>query len=214
MRPPKQPWPDTPGARGLLLFAQLMREMLSPVAFESFRVYTLDTMARIEEALSLLDDVQRGRLPKQAVDPVFAELLWSLEKDVIAREAAEHEIEALRTLIKTNQYELREAVANCELLKRIVGKRYKQSLESKLLLQLSNDSHRMEFRKLCGFYCSHLINIGYSKTFVAHTVESVFFNSSIKRAGQRTLTRFFNNFRGDQKNIQLIRSFLMILVVF
>jgi hypothetical protein len=199
VRPPKQPWPDTPGARGLLLFAQLMREMLSSITFESFRVYTLDGIARLEEALSLLDDIQRGRLPRPAVDPVFAELLWSLEKDIIAREAAENEIEALRSLLKGNQWEIREVVANCELLKRIVGKYYKQNLESKLLERLADDAHRMEFRKLCGFYCSHLINIGYSKSYVATIVEDCFFDNSIQRAGQRTLTRFFNHFRGEPK---------------
>lgn len=92
MRPPKATWPDTPESRGVLMFAQLMREMLAPATFESFRVYSLDTTARLREAHSLVADVQRDRIPRAALDPVLTELNWSFQKDPVAKELAPHEI--------------------------------------------------------------------------------------------------------------------------
>ena len=83
MRPPRNQWPSTDGSRGVLMFAQLMNEMLSPTTFESFRVYTLDTVSRLDEGLSLIDDVQRNRIPRAALDSVFNELNWSDRKSVV-----------------------------------------------------------------------------------------------------------------------------------
>jgi hypothetical protein len=51
VRLPKEKWPDTDGSRGILMFAQLMSEMLTPTTFESFRVYSLDTTARVDGLL-------------------------------------------------------------------------------------------------------------------------------------------------------------------
>ena len=64
MRLPKEKWPETNGSRGILMFAQIMSEMLTPTTFESFRVYSLDTIARVSEALELVDEVRRQRVPR------------------------------------------------------------------------------------------------------------------------------------------------------
>ena len=61
MRPPKNNWPTSAEGRNVLLCAQLFREMLGELAFESFRVYSLDTISRLDESLALIQDVQRSR---------------------------------------------------------------------------------------------------------------------------------------------------------
>lgn len=37
MRPPKHAWPGTDGSGGILMFSQQMAEMVSPLAYESYR---------------------------------------------------------------------------------------------------------------------------------------------------------------------------------
>jgi hypothetical protein len=71
LRPSKFDWSDTAGSRGVLLFAQLMTEMLNPATFESFRVYSLDTIARLDEAIQHIWDVEKDRIPKDALKPVM-----------------------------------------------------------------------------------------------------------------------------------------------
>jgi hypothetical protein len=83
------------------MFAQLMREMLTDRTFESFRAYSLDSIARLDEAISVGEDIQRGRLPNPAIEPVYAELAWSLGRDPIAKEVAGAEISLFTELAKT-----------------------------------------------------------------------------------------------------------------
>jgi hypothetical protein len=71
VRPPPNLWPNTNGSRGVLFLAQLLSEMLTPTTFESFRVFSLDTNARLREALQFADDVRRGRIPQAALKPVI-----------------------------------------------------------------------------------------------------------------------------------------------
>ena len=56
------------------MFAQLMGDMLNTRIFESFRVYSLDTVARLDEALGLADDVRNSRVPPAALIPIIEEL--------------------------------------------------------------------------------------------------------------------------------------------
>jgi hypothetical protein len=199
LRPPKYPWPSTPRARGTLLFAQLMAEMLNPASFESHRAFTLDSISRLDEAISLLYDVEQSRIPRRALDPVFAELLWSLEKDSVARTLASSEIEALKEIARDQQCRLSEISAHCFLIKKLISSRYKLDLERMLANGLPDNDHRLEFRKLCGFYCSYIVNIGYSKRYIESVVEEIFFKGEIRRTGIRTLNRFFNHFRVEQR---------------
>ncbi|RWM02309.1 MAG: hypothetical protein EOR71_28495 [Mesorhizobium sp.] len=102
MRLPKEKWPDTDGSRGILMFAQLMSEMLTPTTFESFRVYSLDTIARVDEALELIADVQDQRVVRPVLDPVIEEMKWSFAKDPAARSLAADEIDSLVALLGTS----------------------------------------------------------------------------------------------------------------
>ncbi|WP_292242340.1 hypothetical protein [Mesorhizobium sp.] len=72
-----------------------MSEMLTPTTFESFRVYSLDTTARVDEALDLIADVEDQRVPHAVLDPVIEEMKWSFAKDPAAPSLAADEIESL-----------------------------------------------------------------------------------------------------------------------
>jgi hypothetical protein len=94
------------------MIAQLLREMLTPSTFESFRAFSLGTLARIDEAIELIDDAARERIPRAAMDPAIAELVWSLGKDPVARDVAQAEREAVRTLVKQSDYQLNDLRAH------------------------------------------------------------------------------------------------------
>jgi hypothetical protein len=201
MRPPKYPWEDTPASRGILLFAQLLSEMLTATTFESFRVYSLDTASRLEEALSLIGDIQSERLPKVAFEPVLAELHWSLNQDRVAQEAAPLEIDAFSTLTLASPLE--DIRAHIFLLKRLISARYKVELERKLVATYSDAKKRSDFRQLCAFYCSNLMNFGYSKSYVKRVVESELLNKQFSDVQNKTLEDFFKLFDGIKKDFSV-----------
>jgi hypothetical protein len=145
------------------MFAQLMSEMLTPASFESFRVYSLDTIARLNEALSLIEDIGKERIPRVALDPVLSELNWSFDKDPVAKTPAGPEIELLRAVAKSTQVTRDVIAPHLVLIKKLIDNRYKSGLEEKLISGYLQETRRIEFRQACGFYCSRLVNIGYSK---------------------------------------------------
>lgn len=198
MRLPHQKWPDTDGSRGILLFAQLMSDMLTPSTFESFRVYSLDTIARIYEATKLIKDVQGQRVPRAVLDPVIDELKWSFSKDTAARSLASPEVDAFIILLGTS-FSLDELSSHLILLEKIIARNYKESIERLLIDTFDRPDRRMEFRKLVGFYCSHLVNMGYERNYVRSVVDRTFFEKVVIRMGRGTLGRFLRHFDGKDR---------------
>ena len=122
-----------------------------------------------------------------------------MDKDPVARAIAGAEIDALGRLTKHDQFSLTIGSANLRLIARLMTGSYKQKLEDALVSGFANPNRRVEFRRTCGFYASHLINLGYSQTHIAAEVEKVFFSRPIVRVGAATLRRFFRRFTGREK---------------
>jgi hypothetical protein len=147
MRPVKNDWPATPSAVGIKFFAQLMREMLSADSFESFRVHSLDTLARLTEALGVLEDISRQRLPLVAIDPVISELIWSLRRDPVANVIASNEIAAFMETNKDGQKrDARMLKAQLNLLSKRLCNNYRSALERKLIELHDDDGRKSELR--------------------------------------------------------------------
>ncbi|MGX9181470.1 hypothetical protein [Mesorhizobium sp. BHbdii] len=198
MRLPKEKWPDTDGSRGILMFAQLMSEMLTPTTFESFRVYSLDTTARVDEALDLIADVEDQRVPRAVLDPVIEEMKWSFAKDPAARSLAADEIGSLITLLGTS-FSLDDFASHLWLIEKLIADKYKETLERLLLELFDQPRQRMDYRKLVGFYCSHLLNLGYERNHIRHVVDETFFEKTVVRMGRKTLEKFLSKFDGKNR---------------
>jgi hypothetical protein len=181
------------------MFAQLMSEMLTPTAFESFRVFSLGTIARLDEALDLIENVARNRIPRAALEPPLAELAWSLTKDPVVGTLAQAAVGALSELTSRKDYSLSDLRAHLVLIKRLLSALYKGALEAALLNTFADPQQRILLRQATGFYCSHLINLGYSKPYIAEQVDRLFFQKPMLRIGKRTLSRFFRLFDGKER---------------
>lgn len=194
MRPPQHSWTNTAGSQGVLMFSQLMREMLTDQSFESFRAFSLDTIARLDEAIIVANDVRQNRIPAQALEPVQAELGWSLMKDPMAKDVAGAEIDSFVGLMKGDKIKTEDIVHHVLLLRRRLGENYKAMCENKILALYAEDNKRIQLRHATGFYCSYLLNKGYSRTFLVRCIEDTFFARPLHRVGKRTLIKFFRNF--------------------
>lgn len=87
---PTNAWPTTKAAQGTKFFAQSMRTFLDRESFEGFRAYSLDTIGRLKEAITLLQDILAKRVRESALAPVLNELIWSIENDDAAKQSQRH----------------------------------------------------------------------------------------------------------------------------
>lgn len=194
MRPAPNTWSDTDSGRGILLFSQLLREMLNDQNFESFRAYSLGTTSRIDEAISVAHDVQDGRIPKKSLESIREELVWSMNKDPVVNKMLGKDLYLLLNLIRNRDFSSEEILNNVIYLGSRISKNYKNECENVILSVFKDKGSETELRHAAGFYCSYLINSGYSKLYILGMVNEVFFKSPMIKVGKPTLSKFFRIF--------------------
>lgn len=200
MRLPENQWPTTNGARGVLFIAQALREMLTQQTFESFRAMSLDTMARLRECRRILLDFERGAITEASLSPFLAELEWSLKADPIVQKLEGDLVALYQQKIKDKKISAFEPVVN-SLISRLES-RYKQSIENEIVENFDGDK-RSRLKALTSIYCSHLLNVGYTRPYLLDTVNETFFSAPIRRAGATTLRSFFSKFSGEERRLRV-----------
>ena len=192
MKIPPNAWPNTDASSGTLFVAQLLQEMLEDNTFESFRAFSLDTPIRLAEGIAVLRDIRRNRIKQQAFDPIKDELLWSLKKDPVAEALIMEHISLFEQDASSNKTSLDTYNKHLTTFRRVLIPRYKEECEKRILELFANKGRRIELRQVVGFYCSHLLNSGYSKSYLLRKVNDTFFARPIKRAGRKSLVGFFH----------------------
>ena len=161
---------------------------------------SLDTPSRLVEAQALLDDLLVGRLPKAAFEPVRKELIWSLQDDPAVDHQKHDEVSALVTSLNAVQspdkLDVLGTKHHIHMVLKKVGDGYKSRLENLVLENYNDEDKRDTVLAAISAYCSHLINIGYSKEWIIEVATKKFFTEDIVKAGARSLRRFFGAFDG------------------
>jgi hypothetical protein len=131
---------------------------------------------------------------------VIEELSWSFSKDSACQALAPAEIDSLLSVVKgRTDFSLDAFQSHLKLLIKLVSPNYKIKLEELILCIFDDPQQKVEIRKLAGFYCSHLINLGYSRRYILDVVNRFFFSGQIQRIGRSTLGRFFRQFDAKSK---------------
>lgn len=201
MNPATNEWPDTVGAEGVKFVAQAIRDLVNVSSFESFRVMSLDTPSRLSEAQKLLSDIGAGALPKAAFEPVAKELRWSIEIDPAIHHKRHDEIrllgEYLKSLQSTDKMDVELLSRHIALVERKLLSIYKDRLEYLITEKFNEPARRGELLHVISFYVSHLINIGYARSYISDLIESRFFKGDVGKAGIPTIRRLFSAFSGE-----------------
>lgn len=197
MRPVNNSWPKSAIAENVKFCAQILTEMLSIRSYESFRVTTLDARSKALELEGLCNDVLRDRIPTLALDPCIAELIQSMEADVVLREKFPHlkahiEVHAKGKALQASGVQLfANLMSHCA--NELLGN-YKTAIEEKISELVKIKRKDDALKSLCNAYMSILINSGYSRQYLIETIEKKFLLNSIKKVESRTLPRFFKSF--------------------
>lgn len=199
MRPPKNKWPDTPRARGTLFFAQQMAEMLSSGSFESFRALSLDILARLKEAINVIDDVQEDRVPSIALEPVLKELIWSIESDTAIKTICPDEAKVVCEALSSQKINVRSLRQHVVFLRERISGTYKSILENEILDSFQDPNSRIKQRNATSSWCSHILNVGYSRDFILEYLQDTFFSQDMIRPGSATLRKFFARFDSEKR---------------
>lgn len=203
MRPPNNQWPATPAGEGTLFFAQAMQEFLEEKSFEGFRAYSLDTIARLNEARALAIDVQQGRVPRPTLSPVDEELIWSLAGDDVLKENAPFETSLLAEACQQN-IAISQFVNLLEMIIARASPDYQAALADKVASSVNDPQSRIALLRSTGFLVSHLLNDGHSRDFLLEKLNQKFFMKEIKRPGASTVRSFVNSIRAERRRYKVV----------
>lgn len=199
MKLPSNIWPRGEAAQTHLFIVQLMQQALDDQAFESFRVPSLDMVARLREAASIARDVLSERVHHAALELPLRELSNSLRKSAefvegMPRYHADVFCSKYESATLTKKSEVDRCFRECATLYQMTARHYKTWLERSIIKTCKNKSNRISLRYLVYEYCSHLINSGYSKQYIKTCLSSKFYLKKVSKIEKRTLPTFFSNF--------------------
>lgn len=202
MKKPEESWPPGRTSTGILFFAQLMHEMLFDYAWDSYRVPALDTIHRITEGRHIIHEIRTKSLNAQILEPIVEEIIWSMTEDKILHEILGKDSLALIESIKSKRNDIEHISQLLEFLNRNCKDVYQTECEKKITELCRNLSSKSHLENIIKLYCSHLTNIGYSRSFIYHSVQEVFFRN-LKLVNTRTLNKFFNLFHKDPADFKV-----------
>ena len=197
MEKPSNKWPDTDKARSLLFVAQSIQQLSSIKSFESFRMMTLDSVARISEAKRLVRDIQKG-LSKYSFSSVNSELCWTINNDPAINhkefDQVSNALKFFETMSINDKTDMARVFSRLDVLESKISPNYKNSLQSYILANYLNASKRNDVHLAISYYLAHLSNNGYSRQYIYDVATDVFFTEDISRASHQKIIFFFDNF--------------------
>lgn len=192
MKLPANKWPESDISQSILLFAQLVEEMLSDLTWDSFRAHALETNSRIKEALSLVEEVERGQLPMAALDPVLEELKWSLSSDQVCKHIFDSSQNILRVVFQTQKISSLRNDLNY-IFRKLSGT-YQETAEKILIEIVRSGGDRDNLRQVCNSYISFLLNNSYSREYILHANRKVFMHDDHQIVRSDKINKFFKYF--------------------
>lgn len=196
MRKPPNTWPNTELANNVMFFAQLVRELLDPDSFESNRVFSLDTLSRLNECIDLHSEFKKNAVTKSTLRSAFEEAKWSIGIDpVVCREFSEPAKNAVVT--ELGQFgDVHNAQRAMVYARNRLEPIYKECLE-KLIVEGIRSGQKIQLRVATSFYCSYLINISYSRAYILGVANKIFFDPLVlQRVSVAKVEQFFRHFSG------------------
>lgn len=195
-------WENVDGQENLIFGAQLLEEMLFHYTIDTYKPSVMDTPLLVHEALTTIEEVERGNIKEPNIRHVLEELCDSFDKDTIAQKLVPLDRNEIFSFLK-------DPKSNRNKIKNILGIlnnclndiEYKNLLEKEIIsLSLDSETKFSELRRLIRGYITNLISHGYHPYFIRKKMLSFFWEGSGKIVDGHNLVDFFEIFCFKQKN--------------
>lgn len=200
-------WEDPAGSAGLLLFAQLMEELLYDYSLDTYKPPAMNTSTLCSEALSLIDDIDAGVIEPGVIEPVFEELVADMEHDEVARQLLDKHMLKASGRLTDKLMPLGDKRTVLELLLNHVEiNGYKRKTEELLTEAVAEPERKDRIRTLTRSYATTLLALGYSSRFLYSLCRKHFHESDII-LGPGEIQGFFKHLKGKaQKYVAILRA--------
>lgn len=189
-------WKYDDSMRNLSLFASLIDEMTFNYTIDTFKAPALNVMSLIDEATSVINEINKGVIMEGSFQSVIDELRFSIEKDTIFKEV----------MVQKGLYYLVEGLNTTNNLKQLLNVLelfdtfnlhidYVSALKNGISeIVKNNNKKRGKLEEYARLFVTQMRNEGYSDEHIYYTNQTFFFNKTHVIDAAAKIDDFFDLF--------------------
>lgn len=198
-------WDDVENSKNLLFFAQLFDELFFDFSLDTYKPSSMNTSLLCEEALEVIEEIQKGNIKAPNLQHVIDELCENLSKDPVSKKLLSIDLKQVNSTLRVPNKSSEDKKIIVELILRQINlKRYKKTNEELLVKAIDGPENFSEIRALARSYATTLINIGFSSEYIADVTKKFFHYDKNRIAGNAAIRDFIKIFCGKPKQYRLI----------
>jgi hypothetical protein len=167
-------WKYSSSLEGLLLFAQLVEELLFDYTMDTYKVPAMNSHVLSDELCQTISEVESGAIRPGALKPIKEELCDRLTKDLVAMSILGEVREELISCLNKNDG-VAETKVRAELLKNKLDSEYLAENKRLLKATLADVKQKERISSLTRTLITELIYIGYSPEYIYFETINFFF---------------------------------------
>lgn len=209
-------WTNIPECVNLLMFSQLVNELLFDYSIPSNRVSTLNSHYLCLDALSAIESIEEHGVPEGTLKPIMEELYTSLDKDPVYKN---ERIPPLQYFVKysADKYTLSSKVSELTYndLKKTAtalstcffrNGQYFEALKEqiKAIVIGNKECEQKDLFRLTKSLLTELMNSGYSLRYIQEVMTSNFWNPGHAVSSPEDINSFFDAFNMQKKEYTVV----------
>lgn len=209
-------WKGIESCTNLLMFAELINEMLFDYSIPSNRIATLNSHFLCKDAVQTILTIERNGVPQGTLTPIVEELYDALKKDVVFQLSGENPLRFFlkskgdRYRISTDPSELnfeesKKAVTTINS-KYFTNNWYLNELQriiENLICKNRKDDWLSLFR-VTKSYLTELVNQGFNPRYIFETAEEFFFSENSQIASPNVISDFLGRLKCKSKEYSVV----------
>ncbi|HKM44652.1 MAG TPA: hypothetical protein VJY12_04255 [Dysgonamonadaceae bacterium] len=198
-------WDDKENSKGLILFAQMIDELLFEFTLDTYKPSAMNSSLLIREAILTHKAVEAGTIQKPNLGHVLNELCENLDKDIIAHSLLSVDIKGIKAILKNPKSSGSSILTCIRLLEnQIPLNRYKSKNEELLIKYICGDQNPSKIRYFTRSYITTLLNSGYSEKYIQEISRSYFHYSDDRIFGSAAIEDYLELFNKETQEYFVI----------
>jgi hypothetical protein len=198
-------WDDAQGSKELILFAQLVDELLFEFTLDTYKPSAMNTSLLVREAIQTYIGIESGTIKGPNFKHVIDELCENLDKDLVAKSLILVDLGGIKSTLKDPKKPDKSKLTCLKLIAHQIPLNiYKLKNEELLIKAICETKDSSSIRSLTRSYMTTLLNSGYSEKNIQGLAREYFHYSASRISGNSDISSFLDNFKNEPEEFQVV----------
>lgn len=198
-------WDDPQGSKELILFAQLVDELLFEFTLDTYKPSAMNTSLLVREAIQTYIGIESGTIKGPNFKHVIDELCQNIDKDMVAKSSILADVGGVKSTLKDPKIPDKSKLTCLKLIESQMPLRlYKIKNEELLVKAICEDKDCSSIRSLTRSYITTLLNSGYSEKYIQGIAKDFFHYSTTRVSGNSDISSFLDKFKNEPEEFQVV----------